>query len=87
MPSSSERPSVSTPRRPGASTSTIPADDLWLGWFDAPSRPTIDVFPEAEPQETGLLDAQGRPLVRLPQRIGFLPWLLQTADTSGSDTS
>jgi hypothetical protein len=46
-------------------------------WHEMPERyeettvPSLTVFP-AEPVKTGLLDQDGNPIMRNPERIGFL---------------
>lgn len=69
------------------STSPIPADDLWLGNFQTYDRDTIEVYPTAEPEPIGILNANGEMLCRPPRRIGFLPWSSETDDTSASGSS
>lgn len=76
-----------TPRRPVASFGTIDADDLWLGNFKVFSKDTCDVYPTTEPEPIGILNADGEMLCRPPRRIGFLPWISETDDTSASGTS
>lgn len=53
------------------------ADDLWLGWFDRAPHEGREVTEEhgegVSYESTGLVDAEGRPLVRFLKRpIGFL---------------
>lgn len=65
-----------------ANSEAMPADDLWLGWFDRQPHGATEVHEQegegVSYESTGLLDAQGRPLVRLLKRpIGFLHELIQ----------
>lgn len=39
--------------------------------YDAPPAPQITVFP-SEPTNTGILDADGNPIMRNPYPVGFL---------------
>lgn len=49
---------------------TYTDDGEWTE-MDYGPRQAIDVY-DTEPADTGLLDADGNPIMRVPDRIGFL---------------
>lgn len=79
--------STATLPAPKANSETLPADDLWLGWFDPPPHDTITVYPTAEPEPIGILNAEGQMLCRPAPRIGFPTWNFETDGTSASGSS
>jgi len=44
-------------------------DDAWDGFGDEPEKPLVDDI--REPKFSGLYDANGQPLYRLPETVGF----------------
>lgn len=60
-------------KRPATSSVIIPADDLWVGWFNEVRSPEPELWEGPKPKATGILDADGNMIYHEAETIGFLP--------------